>query len=260
MIRLNGTRVEPKYFGDGTLDIKIDPSIPLPGKKNRIDWLFDNNEEIVVLWFLASHLRSKCAQDVDLYMPYVPYARKDRAHREKDVFSLKYFADIINRLNFSNVYVLDPHSTVCEALIDRVRIISPKENIERVLGIIGDNAVMFYPDEGAVKRYSDMTDLPFVYGMKVRNKETRVIESFEICGWDEGMAGSDILMVDDICASGKTLLTAARKLKELGARKIYVYVSHCENAAKESPLLGEIEALYTTDSVFRGENGKIKII
>ena len=38
-------------------------------------------------------------------MPYISNARKDRAHREKDVFTLKYFANIINSLNFDNVYV-----------------------------------------------------------------------------------------------------------------------------------------------------------
>ena len=52
-------------------------------------------------------------------MPYIPNARKDRAHREKDVFTLKYFANIINSLNFDNVYVLNPHSNVSQRKLIR---------------------------------------------------------------------------------------------------------------------------------------------
>lgn len=115
-------------------------------------------------------------------MPYIPNARKDRAHREKDVFTLKYFANIINSLNFDNVYVLDPHSNVSEALINNIRIITPDKNINKVLEELDDSIVMFYPDEGAVKRYADSFNKEFVYGMKVRNKETRVIDDYRIEG------------------------------------------------------------------------------
>ena len=260
MITLNGREVSPKYFSDGALDIKIEPELLNIERLNIIVWRFDKNEELISIYFLTRHLQSKGIRDVELRMPYIPNARKDKAQREKDVFSLKYFAEIINQLQFSRVVVLDPHSTVSEALIDRIRVITPEGYIHAVLEELGEQVILFYPDEGAVKRYADKTDRPYVYGMKTRDKTTRVINDYRIEGDLELIAGRDILMVDDICTSGKTLATAAGKLKELGAGKLFVFVSHCENAAVKSKLLELITCLYTTDSIFRETHPKIRLL
>ena len=260
MIKLNKNVVTPKYFSDGTLDIKIEKDVLKSNQKNLIEWYFDNNEELIVIYFLVKHLNNKSIYDIDLYMPYIPNARKDRAHREKDVFSLKYFSEIINSLNFNNVSVLDPHSVVSEALINNIRIITPENYILKVLSELDDSIIMFYPDEGAVKRYTDKINKEYVYGMKVRDKETREINSFKIEGDIENIKGKNILMVDDICASGNTLLNGVRELKKLGANNIYVYVSHLENTILNSELLNVIDKLYSTNSIFRHEHPKIKII
>lgn len=260
MIKLNDNVITPKYFSDGTLDIKIDAEIFRPGEKNTIKWYFDNNEELIVVFFITRNLQNKGMDDIDLYMPYIPNARKDRAQRQKDVFSLKYFSELINSLNFRNVYVLDPHSIVSEALLNNIRVITPDENIRKVLEKLDGDLMMYYPDEGAVKRYSDKIAKDFVYGMKERDKETRVINSLKIEGDVEDIKGKDILMVDDICGSGKTLCVSAKELLELGANRIYVYVSHCENQVLESELLDIIEKLYTTNSIFRNEHPKIDVI
>ena len=42
-------------------------------------------------------------------MPYIPNARQDRVKGPEDVFTLKYFANVINALGFRTVTVLDPH-------------------------------------------------------------------------------------------------------------------------------------------------------
>ena len=74
---------------------------------------------------------------MNLVLPFVPNARMDRTHSSKEVFTLKYFAEVINSLEFASVTVLDPHSVVSEALIDRVVIKTPAKNIEKVLEKIG---------------------------------------------------------------------------------------------------------------------------
>ncbi len=260
MITLNGARIPLKHFMDGALDIKIDSTLLKTEGTNTIEWLFDVNEELVVLFFLTRHLQSKGLSDIELYMPYIPNARKDRAQREQDVFSLKYFSEIINSLQFKRVTVLDPHSVVSEALIDRISVITPEKYIFSVLEELNDATVLFYPDEGAVKRYSKTIGRGSVYGMKVRDTDTRAIDSLRIFGDVDRIEGSDILMVDDICASGDTLCIAARKLKELGAVNIFAYVSHCENTVLGSKLLSEITMLYTTESIFRGNDPKIRVM
>lgn len=260
MITLNGTDVLPKHFSDGTLDVKIDIGLLNFGGTNIITWRFDNNEELITVYFLARHLQSKGITDIELHMPYIPNARKDRAQRDKDVFSLKYFAEIVNSLQFRRVVVLDPHSIVSEALIDRISVVTPEKHVHAVLEGLPDSTILFYPDEGAVKRYADKIGRPFVYGMKNRDKESRDITSLRIEGDIESLRGNDVLMVDDICASGKTLGIAGKQLQEHGADHLYVYVSHCENTVMHSDLLDVITMLYTTDSILRETHPKIRLV
>ena len=260
MIFLNETEVNPKHFSDGALDVKIEYSLLKFGETNTIEWRFDNNEELIVVYFLARHLQNKGIHDIELHMPYIPNARKDRAQRYKDVFSLKYFSEIINSLNLSRVIVLDPHSIVSEALFNNLVVRTPEKYVHTLLEELGSETLMFYPDEGAVKRYSDKIGGEYVYGMKTRDKTTQVIQSLLIVGYFVNIPGKNILIIDDICASGKTLCIAAKKLKELGAKNLYVFVSHCENTVIQSELLDEITTLYTTNSIMREEHPKIKLI
>ncbi|MBR4767702.1 MAG: ribose-phosphate pyrophosphokinase [Lachnospiraceae bacterium] len=260
MLFLNGNEITYKYFADGAIDIKIAPELLKPEERNEIRWLFDNNEELVIVYYLVKHMNTKGIDDIVLKMPYIPNARKDRAERPQDVFTLKYFAELINSLHFKYVEVLDPHSVVSTALIDRIRPAGPEKNVAALLGTLGENVLLYYPDEGSVKRYAEKIGREYIYGMKSRDKTTRVINHLEICGETEKIKDSDILMVDDICASGKTLLISARKLRELGAGRIFVYVSHCEETVLGGELLDEIDALYTTDSIFRSSHPKIRLI
>ena len=261
MIFLNGTEINQNHFTDGALDIKVDINLLRSNTINTIEWLFDSNEELVTVYFLTKHLQSKGVDRIELKMPYIPNARRDRVRDDNNVFTLKYFADMINSLHFTRVEVLDPHSTVSEALIDRVCCVGPEANIISVLEKVGKRAVLFYPDEGAVKRYAGEFDRPYVFGMKSRNPETRKVDKLYIEGNINLIRDEDVLMVDDICGSGSTLLRAAKELKKYGADKLYVYVSHCETTVlQNTELLNIVAGIYTTNSILRASHPKIHII
>ena len=262
MIQINGKTVTLNHFPDGTLLIK---ELAPETEKTVITWLYENNEEMVVLYFLANHLKAKGVKNMELNMPYIPNARQDRVKAPEDVFTLKYFAQMINSLGFSKVTVLDAHSYVSEALIDNICVKTPKENVEKVLERIskeGKEILLFYPDEGAMKRYSALCDKPYVFGMKKRDWTTGQIQGLEVLGQTELIEGSTVLIVDDICSRGGTFYHSAKALKALGAEKIYLYISHCENSILEGELLesGLIEKVFTTNSIFTKEHEKIEIL
>ncbi len=66
---------------------------------------------MAAILFLTKHLKN-LGYNVSLDMPYIPNARQDRVKGENDVFTLKYFAEFINSLDFDRVFVLDPRSNV----------------------------------------------------------------------------------------------------------------------------------------------------
>ncbi len=272
MIKYNENPVNIGHFPDGTLLMKELAT----GNEATITWLYENNEELLAVYFLTKHLQAKGVKDISLKLPYIPNARQDRVKKDEDVFTLKYFSQIINSLGFKKVTVLDPHSYVSEALIDNVVIESPKQFVFRAIEKIEaikkisetnktaenkDDILMFYPDEGAMKRYSGMFDLPYTFGIKKRDWTTGDILGLEVSGQKELVKGSTILIVDDICSKGGTFYHSAKALKELGADKIYLYISHCENTIIEGEIIKSdlIEKVYTTNSIFTKNNEKIEV-
>lgn len=259
MIYLNAKPVEIGSFPDGTILMKQ----KVERKDTLISWYYENDREFVALIYLVKHLRTHGVRDIQLYMPYIPNARQDRVRNKEDVFTLKYFTEVLNSLNFRRVTVRDPHSNVSLALINNVTVLDNRRFINKIIPNIPSNDfLMFYPDEGAMKRYSGMINRPYVFGIKCRNWDTGAIEGLDVSGSVEEIKGKDILIVDDICSRGGTFLHSARKLKELGANDIYLYVTHCENTILEGELLdGDlIKKVFTTNSIFAKEHEKIVVL
>lgn len=260
MITINGKIIEKKNFPDGTLLFKYLPQ----DDEKQIFWYFENNEELITLYHLTRHLQEKGYDDLELVMPYIPNARQDRVKKDEDVFTLKYFAEMINSLGYKKVYVLDPHSDVSTALIEHVCVLSTLPYIKKVMEAVHldpDKDILFYPDSGSQKRHSEEMIFPNAFGIKQRNWETGKIESLEIAG-RLPKEPFDVLIIDDISSYGGTFYYAAQKLKSVGARKIYLYVTHCENSILSGKLLdGDlIEHIYTTNSIFTKEHKKITVL
>ena len=258
MIILNDKPVEIGSFPDGTILMKHEDDAMY---RAELVWRFENDREFLALAYLVKHLRHNGYGIINLYMPYIPNARMDRVKNSNDVFTLKYFSELLNDLKLDSVEVLDPHSSVSEALINNLIVQSPCGYIDEVLAKL-TQVTMFYPDSGAMSRYSGMVNLPYAFGIKKRNWETGKIEGLDVAGEVDQIAGKDILIVDDICSRGGTFLHSAKKLKELGAKDIYLYVSHCENTVLEGDLLkGDlIKRLYTTDSIFTKSHEKVEVL
>lgn len=265
MIAINGLIVNTQNrFPDGTMNLKLNNSME---PCYTITWKYEREDELLALIYLVNHIRANYAYNpqIHLYMPYCPNARMDRVKNKDEVFTLKYFADIINSLNFATVEILDPHSNVAPALIDRVQIKSPEEYIQKAYESIreetNDDLVLFYPDEGAMKRYANNSlGLPYCFGVKNRDWRTGQIQGLDVIGDEKLIKGKNILIIDDICSRGGTFYYSAEKLKELGANKLYLYVTHCENTITEGIMIdsGLVEKIYTTDSICTVSHLRIK--
>lgn len=264
MIRINDKKIDMKHFPDGTMLIKY----LADNESTKITWLYDNDEECIGIYFLVKHLRAHGAKVIELFMPYIPNARMDRIKNSDEVFTLKYFAEFINDLNLDSVEVLDPHSNVSTALIDNVSIIEPTDIILSLLETVNSdgNAILFFPDEGAMKRYSHIAskcDIPYVFGMKNRDWRSGEILRLEVLGETDAVPGKNILIIDDICSRGGTFLHSAKALKDLGATDIDLYVSHLENSVWEGDMIrsGLVRNIYTTNSIYRFQDkGPVKVV
>lgn len=268
MIFVDDRRIDFASFPDGTSLIRIAPKLDFTffamGKSAYfIRWMYDNDAECMQLWYLVKHLKSAGNPLLYLEMPYIPNARMDRVKNRDEVFTLKWFAEFINSLGFESVKVLDPHSNVAMALIDRAETMDVKHYIDYAIQWMvsqGLNPLLCYPDEGAAKRYSELLPMEYVFCIKHRDWRTGKIERLELTE-PEKVNGRNILIVDDICSRGGTFTHTATALKEAGAKEVMLYVTHCENTILKGTVLtdGLISRVFTTDSILRVDHEKISI-
>lgn len=264
MIRVGDNEIKFDKFADGTCHVNIDCSTLTPIAP--IVWLYDSDEELMLMWFLTQHCRDHEGYRRMLSIPYLCNSRQDRVVNDDDVFTLKYFAQMINALHFDRVETFDVHSDVSAALINHIHVISPVPVVQKVLDKL-PNALLCFPDEGAMARYRGQFPIPTIYGIKSRNWKTQKVEELVLCGATEKAKGKDILIIDDICGKGTTIYHMAKQLKELGANNIYVYVSHCENTVIQPCIHGKslldydlITKLYTTNSIWRKNHNKVEVV
>lgn len=92
MIKLNDVEIKLDKYPDGTFLFK---DIPPIGPKNLIEWFFESMEEMSAIIYLTQYCKDHGTK-IYLDMPYVPDARMDRVKKRKEIFTLKYFAQIIN--------------------------------------------------------------------------------------------------------------------------------------------------------------------
>ena len=260
MLYVNGREISPSKFPDGTSSFRFEPNCLY----YKISWKYEGDNECMMLWYLVNHIRSKSKNNtlyqIDLFMPYIPNARMDRVKNPDEVFTMKWFAQFINSLNFNSVTVFDAHSNVSLSLIDRVEQLSIGWYVHRAINMAGGDVLLCYPDEGAAKRYQEIIQREHVFCIKRRCWRDGKIERLDLVG-AEKVAGKDVLIVDDICSKGGTFLHTAKALKEAGANHIFLYVSHCENTVLDGEMIksGLIDKVFTTNSILTKEDERIEV-
>ena len=255
MLYVNEEMIIQDQFPDHTLLVKFDPT----GLTNvTISWYYESDSELFTLICLKRHLDQhniKCK----LYMPYVPHARMDRVKAPGDVFTLKYFCEVINSLNFIEVKILDVHSNVTPALLERVIQMDVMPIIDAALDKFDrGNTAIYFPDEGAMKRYADNLGdaYPIAFGIKQRDWATGAIKGVQVMN-PENIVGKDVLIIDDICSYGGTFYHSAKALKAAGAKTVSLYVTHCENNIEGGRIFDNpelIDKIYTTGTLNHTEN------
>lgn len=275
MIKVDGKIVEINKFPDGTprINLNVNELGAYFSNGIEIDWKYENDDEMFYLMLIKRHLEEHLPSDTDveLFLLYVPNARMDRTKNTDEVFTLKYFCDFINSLGFSNVYVLDPHSDVSVALLNRCVVLTPEKYIRDVFHSmkVTNNVVLYFPDSSAAKRYSELfPDISYCYGEKKREWKTGKILGLDVRTNGIDLSGKTILMIDDIISYGGSLFYSAEELKKCNPYKIYAYATHTENSVldKEKGTLikalenNTVERLFTTNSLFTGEHEKITVM
>lgn len=237
-------------FSGGEVHINISTYKKL--KVAQIVARIQNSTDLMKTLMVHDCLKSMDVEDIELVMPYVPYARQDRACVVGDAFSLKVFANIINNVGFSCVTIVDPHSDVTPAVLDNCNVISQLDIINKsdVLSDLVVNTMVVSPDAGSNKKMhklSQFTGKEFIRADKLRDVFSGDIK--ETIVYCDNLEGKDVTIVDDICDGGRTFIELAKVLKHKNCGKVNLFVTHgIFSKGVEVLYKNYIDNIYTTDS------------
>lgn len=239
-------------FHGGEMHIKLDNS-PYNYKdldKVIITSRIKNGSDLMLILLAKDALVRKGVKHIELFIPYLPYARQDRVCVGGESFSLKVFADIINAAQFDKVYMLDAHSDVGPALINNSHNISNELYVGAVLASIGKEVLFVSPDSGANKKINKLSEIlgnSVVKCDKKREVATGTLSGIEVFSTD--LNGMDCLIIDDICDGGRTFTGIAKELKKKNAGDIYLFVTHGIFSNGFDELNKWFTRIYSTNSI-----------
>ena len=226
-------QVATKLLDSGDLHIKI--------RGNSYEDLF-KIASIKEAWDAQNTLNKNVTAQLTIYC--LIGQRSDRRFNKNESFDLKVICDFINRLNFDKVYILHPHSAISLALINNSEKISHFNYVKKAFETIG-NPVLVSPDAGAYKATHEIAEK--LNADLVPSNKVRVdgIPQISIQG---SVKGKNCLIVDDLADGGRTFKFLAEALKQQGALKVFLYVTHAQFNYGFEELKETINHVYCTNS------------
>ena len=213
-------------FADGEIFVRIDENI----RGADVFIVQPTNppaENVMELLLLIDAVRRASAARVTCVMPYYGYSRQDRKDQPRVAIGAKLVANMIQAAGADRVLGIDFHQHALQGFFD-----VPVDHLYAAPVLVNHyrrkelrDLVVVAPDVGSAKMargFAKRLDGSFAIIDKRRPK-ANVAEVLNVVGEVEG---KDCIIPDDMIDTAGTVTEAARALKNLGARDIYVCATH----------------------------------
>ncbi|EMA65503.1 ribose-phosphate diphosphokinase [Halorubrum kocurii] len=215
----------------------------------------DADEAWVELLQLQDAVREAGAERVTTVIPYMGYARQDQSFGDGEPVSARAMARAVST-GTDRVVLVNPHEAGVAEFYD-----VPVETVDAA-GVLAAplpadlaEPLFLAPDEGAVGIAETVRD---AYGAgetdyfeKHRDRDTGAIE---VSPSDAAVAGRDVVVVDDIVATGSTMSESVAVLNERGAARVLAACVHPMLAANAVTKLrgAGVDRIVGSDTLERG--------
>jgi ribose-phosphate pyrophosphokinase len=185
------------------------------------------NENLMELLIMIDAFRRASAKRITAVLPFFGYARQDRKDRPRVPITAKLVANLITVAGADRVLTMDLHADQIQGFFD-----IPVDNLQAAPVLIDHfrrkqirKLAVVTPDVGGIKlarRFAEKLRAPLAIVDKRRTGPT-VAQAMNVIG---DVEGHNVLIVDDMIATGKSLVEAVEILKRKGAQDIYACASH----------------------------------
>ena len=244
--------IERHRFPDGELKLRLPAELP----HDVLLWrgLQQPNEKLVELLLVAQTARALGARRLGLVAPYLAYMRQDMAFRPGEAVSQRIVGAFLAQL-FDTVLTVDPHlhrvSTLAEAVpVPQPLVVSGAPALADWVARERPGALLLGPDEESaqwVAQAADRHGLDRAVCRKVRHGDRQVEIELPAAHW----TGRQVVILDDMASTGRTVALATRLALAAGAQSVDVAVTHALFAAGALQAMREagVGQIWSTDCI-----------
>ena len=253
-------------FSDGEVRLKIEENV-----RGKDVFVIQStcppvNENLMELLIMLDALRRASPSRITAVMPYFGYARQDRKDQPRVPITAKLVANILDGAGANRVLTLDLHAGQIQGFFD-----IPLDHLYGMNTFLDyfkrtktNNLVIVSPDVGGIKMARAFAKR-FRAGLAIVDKRRNSPDTTEVIHILGEVEGKNVILVDDIIATGSSLLEAAKALKKAGAQKIFGAITHGILSGKAAEKINNsvIDSLVITDSIplsSEKKSKKIKVI
>jgi ribose-phosphate pyrophosphokinase len=253
---LNVKIIEPelKIFSDGESKLRF------PSVNNKhciiVQSLYPPPDRHIIQLLMIIH---KCKKDnaskITVIIPYMAYARQDKAFLEGEIISVGVLAQLIENFGVNEVITVDIHNEVSLSYfsintknVTAIPILA--EYIKNKVTL--DKSFIISPDTGGITRankFAQLLNLPILCLKKKRDGETGFFSIDENIGMK--VAGMNAILVDDMISTGESIVKACKVLKKQKIGNITVSCTHAilVDNAFEKIINSGVKEIISTNSV-----------
>lgn len=212
------------------------------------------NDNLMELAIMINACKIASASKITAVIPCFPYARQDRKDRSRAPISAKLIANILTVAGADHIITMDLHANQVQGFFDipvdnlyaePIAIRWIKENVPD-----WRNCVIVSPDAGGAKRATSIADKLKVNCAIIHKerKKSGEVSSMVLMGDVKDCAA---ILVDDMADTCGTIVSAAEKLHEAGAKEIYAILTHgvFSGDAIEKVISSRFKAMVVTNTI-----------
>jgi ribose-phosphate pyrophosphokinase len=212
-------------FPNGELHVELDAA---PARRDCIvlGAVAPPDEHLLSTLLLSHTLKKEGARRITALLPYLGYARHDRAEPRKSR-AAAWLGKVLSASGVSAVVTIDVHSSLIHELFPiPVLSVSAAALFAAEIGKLSlTDPVIVAPDEGALERCEAVRRAAGIHRPLAHLTKTRTPEGVKHSVL-HGDIGPHVVLVDDILDTGGTLVSAGEALQRAGAREIVVMATH----------------------------------
>ncbi len=210
------------------------------------------NENLLELLIFIDCLRRASARRITAVLPYFGYARQDRKDEGRTPITAKLVSNLITSAGANRVLAMDLHAAQIQGFFDipMDHLLAEPVITRHFRETLTQTPVFVSPDVGNIKRvrmYAQRLngDLAIIDKRRVSGSEAEVEN---VIGEVEGR---DVLMIDDMIATGGTVCEAAKTVRRYGAKRVFVAATHAVLCGPAFDRLEKapIDGLVVTDTI-----------